>query len=282
MVSMHLLYRRHDVEYADRIGDHRLQWLRELGAEPLEDAEPQAEGVLFGYQLPSEEYAALVGPYPHVDDRPQARKELAGLEDILAKLDGVDVPTPRTWVLQLDEPLPDLRFPLFLRTSTSSWKRGGKMSKVRNFRELEDECEMLRRAFRWDATILAREWLDLATVGNWRYGDVPYEIRVWIVDHEPFAWSFHYLNVLKKPRGFPPGEAELATIADYARQVAAPFSSRLIGADFVKDRSGEWHFLEAGPGACCGTAHETVFKAVAGKLTGKDTTLVADGVGGLL
>jgi hypothetical protein len=67
-----------------------------------------------------------------------------------------------------------------------------------------------------------------------------------------------------------------------ARQFAVPFSSRLIAADFVLDTSGNWQFLEAGPGACSGTGHEEVFKAVAAKLIGHDAEFASDAVGGLL
>lgn len=281
---MQLLYDRRDLDDAERRGDSRLLWLRDLGANAIQDLPSDGEGFLFGYQLPCNEFAALVDSYPGVHDRPADRGQLIHLEDILSKLElaNISVPTPRTWILRIDDPLPlDLTFPLFVRTSMSSWKRGGHSSKVRNPQELEDECELFRRSFRWDATILAREWINLSVAGEWRYGSVPVEIRVWIVDAHALAWSFHYLHFVPNPQGFPPSVADLDQIAEYAQHIAAPFSSRLIAADFVRDTAGKWHFLEAGPGACSGTSHEYVFKSVASKLIGRDVYFVPDKVGGL-
>ena len=193
------------------------------------------------------------------------------------------MPTPRTWILRIDEEPPvDLQFPLFVRTPTSSWKRGGEQSKVRNLKELHDEIELLRRAFGWDMPILARQWLDIAASGKWMFGDAPHEVRVWVVDRQPVAWSFHYLHAISTPVGFPPSSEEFKLLAELASEVAKPFSSRLIAADFVRDKKMIWHFLEAGPGAVAGTAHEQVFKHVAKKLAGETTTLTSDGVGGPL
>jgi hypothetical protein len=170
---------------------------------------------------------------------------------------GVDVPTPRTWILRIDEDLPtDLEFPLFVRTPTSSWKRGGEQARVNDLRQLNDEVELLRRAFGWDVPILARKWLNLAAAGEWTFGKAPREIRTWILDGVPTAWSFHYLHAVPRPKGFPPSKKDLMFLTELAAKVAAPFRSRLIVADFVRDRSGHWHFLEAGPGAAAGTAHQ--------------------------
>ncbi len=280
-----LLYDQRDVEYAERRGDMRLRSLAELGATTLQRVAFEHQGFLFGYQTPPDQYRATIGPYKNVMDRPESREQLAKLEDVLCALErqGIDVPKPRTWTLKIDEPFPeDLAFPLFVRTSTSSWKRGGEVAKVRNERELQEECELLRRAFHWDATILARQWVDLAIAGRWRYGNVPVEIRVWVVDGVPFAWSFHYLHALNEPKGFPPSDADQRIIAGYARQMAKPFNSRLIAFDFVLDVAGKWQFLEAGPGACSGTAHEAVFKAVASRLAGNSGNFSNDAVGGLL
>lgn len=282
---MQLLFDERDLEYAEERGDLRLEWLRAIGAIPLQEHNANEGGFLFGYQIPSDEYAAKVREFPRVCDRPSHRDELARLEDILSALNvaGIDIPTPRTWVLRIDDPPPlDLTYPLFVRTSTSSWKRGGQISKVWNLKQLQDECELLRRAFRWDSTILAREWVNLATAGEWRYGSVPVELRVWIIDAIPHAWSFHYLHAVSKPKWFPPKASDLHEIAELASLFAQPFSSRLIAADFVLDKSGGWQFLEAGPGACSGTAHESVFKTVASKLAGYNFKCVTDDYGGLL
>lgn len=65
-----------------------------------------------------------------------------------------------------------------------------------------------------------------------------------------------------------------------AQAVARPFASRLIAADFVRDVQGNWHFMEAGPGAIAGTAHERVFKHVASTLIGESSFAEPDAVGG--
>jgi len=282
---MKLLYDQRDWNHAEKHGDLRLCWLREVGAMAIQEASADVEGYLFGYHLPEMNYVELVRQHPGVRDRPDERKALTALDDVLGALDdaAVSISTPRTWTLKVDVPLPhDLTFPLFVRTSVSSWKRGGQSSKVRNERQLREECEELRRAFGWDATVIAREWLDIAEAGTWRYGRIPQEIRVWIIDAVPFAWSFHYLAAVREPNGFPPSDSELDEIAKAASKIAKPFTSRLIAADFAKDRSGQWHFIEASPGACSGIAHEGVFKAIAKRLAGQPHPVIRDKVGGLL
>ena len=197
---------------------------------------------------------------------------------------GVDVPTPKTWVIGIDEPPPaDLEFPLFVRTPRSSWKRGGAHSRAKNLRQLDEEMELLRRAFGWDTPILARQWIDVAVAGRWTFGDAPQEIRVWIVDRVPVAWSFHYLHAVREPKGFPPPDEDLALLKTLAAEIARAFpSAHLIVADFIRDRRGGWHFLEAGPGAVAGTAHEAVFKYVVQIIQGGASCLVPDAVGGPL
>lgn len=196
---------------------------------------------------------------------------------------GAKLRAPRTWALTLDrQPPRDLTYPLFLRTPRSSWKLGGTISHVRNECELLDECVALRRGFQWDATILAREWLDLAPAGESAHGPVPQEVRVWIVDQLPRAWSFHHLHVVPRPAGFPPSEAELSELSRLGAEVGRAFTSRLVVADFARARDGSWWFIEAGPGSCAGTAHEEVFKAVASALLGVALVLQGDTVGGRL
>jgi hypothetical protein len=174
----------------------------------------------------------------------------------------------------------DLEFPLFVRTPLSSWKRGGQQGRVKNLKQLQDETELLRRAFGWDVPILARQWLDLAVAGTWMFGKAPQEIRIWVVDKVAVARSFHYLHAVPEPKGFPPSHKDLSHLAALANRIAVPFSSRLIAADFVRDGNDRWHFLEAGPGAVAGTAHQSVFKYVAGCLIGKDVALENGAVGG--
>jgi hypothetical protein len=98
----------------------------------------------------------------------------------------------------------------------------------------------------------------------------------------PFAWSFHYLRVLREPVGFPPQPSDLKTISAMAAQVGKAFRSRLVVADFAPDGEGKWWFIEAGPGSCAGTEHEAVFKAVARRLLGEWPELHADRTGGPL
>jgi hypothetical protein len=205
------------------------------------------------------------------------------LDRILDALEAahVGIPTPRTWRLKLHAKIPaDLRFPLFVRTAQSSWKLGGAISKVRNARELVAEMEALRRAFQWDSVILAREWVNLAPAGAGVYGKYPQEVRVWIVDGIPYAWSFHYLNVLSTPSGFPPSSGDLAVLYEHSIRIGTAFRSRLVVADFARLTSGGWIFIEANPGSAAGTAHEGVFTAVARKLTGEIPGAVGDRVGG--
>lgn len=282
---MQMFFDRNDLTDAKKLKDKRFHWLNEIGAIELAEAHTDATGFLFSYQHGETHLVHQVGDRPGIHDRPDERQELVNLDDVLRALtvNGIEMPTPKTWVLQIDEELPsDLEFPLFVRTRKSSWKRGGDQAKVRNLRELADESELLRRAFGWDAPIIARRWLDIAVAGRWMFGDAPQEIRTWVVGGEPVAWSFHYLHAVPNPVGFPPSSDDLSQLGAMATKVAKPFKSRLIAADFVRDTSNNWHFMEAGPGAVAGTAHEQVFKYVAYRLVGQDTDLVGDAVGGRL
>jgi hypothetical protein len=282
---MQLVYDSRDDRYYERIGSQTLYWLDDLGAVPFEESSPAVEGFLFAGARPIDDYRQLVASRPLLRDRPEEREPLLRLDSVLAALEraGARVPTPRTWLLPLDAPLPDdLTFPLLVRTAESSWKKGGQISRVSSPAELEAEASLLRRALGWDATILAREWLDLAVAGSGRYGPVPQEVRVWVVDGVPRAWSFHYLNVLAEPAGFPPAPEDLAALTRMAAEVGAAFQSRLIAADFARGVDGAWWFIEAGPGSCAGTAHEAVFKAVASRLRGEQVRLAANRVGGPL
>src|SRR5690606_30468391 len=160
-----LFYDPRDQGPGDQRGDRRLYWLDDLGALPFAEATPADEGFLFAGERGTDDYERLVRRLPRVRDRPEERAPLLRLDGVLEPVapTGAATASPRTWHLRLDAPLPhDLRFPLFLRTPQSWWKLGGKISRVRDERELQEECMALRRSFQWDATILAREWLDLA------------------------------------------------------------------------------------------------------------------------
>jgi hypothetical protein len=282
---LQLLYDSRDDSYHERSGSQILYWLDDLGAIPLEEADPACEGFLFAGARPIGDYRDRVARLPLVRDRSEEREPLLHLDTVLQALKrkGVRMPSPRTWMLPLDAPLPsDLEFPLFVRTTESSWKKGGRISRVQTLAELHDEAAVLRRALGWDATILAREWLDLVPAGESRYGPVSQEVRTWVVDTVPVAWSFHYMHIVPKPTGFPPSAADLAILRCMAGEVASAFRSRLVAADFARGRDGRWWFIEAGPGSCAGTGHQRVFKAVVRKLRGESASLQADALGGPL
>jgi len=280
---MKLFYDQQDLPDAERLRDKRFEWLIDLQAAEIAQSKLDDAGFLFGYERGEDRLAKQVADRPHIRDQPEDRRDLIHLEDVVDKLDshGIEVRTPKTWVLNLDDGPPrNLTFPLFLRTSKSSWKRGGQQAKVTNLKELNDETELLRRSFGWDTPIIARQWLDIAVAGQWMFGDVPQEIRTWIIDGQPAAWSFHYLHAVPDPAEFSPTAQELRHLEAMAEAVALPFRSRLIAADFVRDVRGEWHFLEAGPGAVAGTAHEEVFKFVARSLIGQTPPPPVSKVGG--
>jgi hypothetical protein len=281
---MQLLYDSRDDAVHERLGSQILYWLDDLGGVPLVEADPDTPGFLFAGARPLDDYIALVQTLPLVRDRPDESAPLLRLDTVLETLDAhdVDVPRPRTWVLRLDAPFPsDLTFPLFVRTAGTSWKKGGQISRVRTPTELETEAAELRRAFGWDAVILARQWLDVAPAGVGRHGPVPQEVRTWIVDGEPIAWSFHHLHVVAQPDGFPLAPDEHVTLRRLAAAAAPAFRSRLVVADFARGGDGSWWFIEAGPGSCAGTAHESVFKAVACRLRGEAVECEGDDVGGV-
>lgn len=281
---MHLYYDSRDDAAHEARGSQILNWLDDLEARPLPEARADSTGFLFAGSRGIEDYRELVAPYPLLRDRPDEREPLLKLDDVLSALTLADVkvPTPKTWLIPPDSPIPDdISFPLFVRTAETSMKLGGRISRVHSRRELIDEMAELRRALKWDAVILAREWLELAPAGEGTYGPVPQEVRVWVLDGEPFAWSFHHLHIVPKPAGFPPSSADIECIDDIAASVATVFRSRLVAVDVAKTTRGDWVFIEAGPGSCAGTAHEQVFKAVASWLIGHWREFEGDAVGGM-
>lgn len=282
---MQLLFHTSDLETAVKLGDKRLQWLREIGAAELSQSTCKERGFLFCYDRGENTYRDRIANHPLVMERPESIGELLSLDKVLSHLQqkSIAIQTPQTWVVNLDEPLPkDLSYPVFVRTAKSSWKRGGRQSRVENEQQLIEEMELLRQAFDWDATILIRQWLDLAIVGEWRYGEVPREIRVWVVDGVPVAWSFHYLGAVTNPKGLSLGDADRQLLRREAKKIASPFSARLLAIDFVQTKQNDWFFLELAPGAMAGTAHESVFKFVAKSLRGDSTICPSNDVGGPL
>lgn len=281
---MDLFYDERDDAAHEARGSRILYWLDDLGARPLREATAETPGFLFAGARPLEDYRDLVRVLPLLRDRPEERAPLLHLDSVLSALAAakINVPTPRTWILPDGATLPgDLTYPLFVRAAHTSLKLGGHVSRVRNRNELESEMAELRRVLGWNATLLARQWHNFAPAGAGVYGTIPQEVRVWVVDGVPYAWSFHYLNALASPQGFPPSTPDLEQLGDMARRCATPFRSRCVVADFARETSGGWLFIEAGPGSCAGTAHEAVFKAVAERLRGNDGwTSSGDDVGG--
>jgi len=281
---MQLFYDERDAASHEARGSRILYWLDDVGALPLSEAEGESEGFLFAGARPIQDYQRLVAPFPRIADRPADRDPLLTLDRVLDQLAQADIEinATRTWRIGFDDPLPaDLVYPLFVRSAGSSLKLGGAISKVANEDELLAEMSEIRRLLGWDALILAREWCDLAKAGDGVYGPIPLELRTWIVDQIPFAWSFHYLSVLESPAGFPLGNTDLKVLQRMAQQVGSVFRSRLVAADFARDIFGRWVFIEAGPGSCAGTAHETVFKAVACRLMGQETSPFGQPHGGI-
>ena len=278
---MDLFYDDRDDAAHEARGSRILYWLDDLGGRPLSEAKAGEAGFLFAGARPIDDYRELVALHPSVRDRPAEREPLLRLDSVLDRIAHLDVPTPRTWRLPLDAALPDgLTFPLFVRTAFTSWKLGGRVSKVGSPGELEAEAAALRRALGWDVLVLARAWCDLAVAGGGVYGPVPQEVRTWVVDGVPHAWSFHHLNVVREPAGFPPSAADLDVLRALATVVGSAFASRLVAADFARDVRGRWVFIEAGPGSCAGTGHETVFKSVAARLRGATLKAGDNAVGG--
>lgn len=280
---MELFYDERDDGIHEASGSRILYWLDDLGAKPLSEAKPSDRGFLFAGARPLDDYRHIVSHYPLLRDRPAERAPLLQLDSVLDALaaNGAQVPTPRTWRLRLDTPLPhDLTYPLFVRTAHSSLKLGGRVSRVRNRKELQAECAELRRALGWDSLILARQWHDFAEAGSGVYGPLPQEVRVWIIDEAAFAWSFHYPAVVAMPKEFPPSAAGLRELYEMGTKVGSAFRSRCVVADFARETDGGWLFIEAGPGSCAGTAHEAVFKAVAARLRGDSPNTISDNVGG--
>jgi len=282
---MELFYDERDDPIHEARGSQILYWLDDLGAKPLSEAKPTDSGFFFAGARSITDYRELIRRFPLIADRPEDRAPLLRLDTVLDALAsaGAELPQPCTWRLPLDATLPEeLTFPLFVRTAETSWKRGGRQGRVTNLKELEAEASELRRHFGWDALILAREWLELAPAGDGRHGPIPQEVRVWIVDGRPVAWSFHYMHLCPNPQGFPLSEADLSMLADYGSRVGSAFRSRLVAADFARVKPGGWCFIEAGAGSCAGIAHEAVFKMVAERLRGNHRELEADKVGGPL
>src|SRR5215831_9437952 len=114
--AMPLLYDSRDDSYHEKVGSQILYWLDDLGAVPLDEADPSREGFLFAGARSMDNYRQLVARRPLVRDRPDEREPLLRLDSVLKAIElaGIQVPAPKTWMLPLDAPLPqDLVFPLF-------------------------------------------------------------------------------------------------------------------------------------------------------------------------
>lgn len=78
-----------------------------------------------------------------------------------------------------------------------------------------------------------------------RVKDAPQEIRVWIADHVPVAWSFDYLHVVPSPSGFPPKTQDLSLLADLAERIGSVFTSRLMAASEKVSDCMRSHLIKA-------------------------------------
>ena len=280
---MNLFHDDRDDSVHQRRGSRILYWLDDLNAKPIADSEPD-EGFFFSAAGSISDYAEMVADRPNLSDRAEERLPLMSLASVLDSMatSSVDVPMSRTWRLAWNEPIPeDVVYPLFVRASDSSLRLGGTVSRVRNANELTLEAEEIRRLLGWNALVIAREWKECVPAGTGTYGVLPQEIRLWVVDGKPFAWSFQHLKAVPSPIGFPPSKGDLLLLAGYAEQVAVAFESRCIVIDFAREVHRGWTFVDAGSGSSAVTDHEGVFKAVASRLIGKKFSFHADSVGGL-
>src|SRR6267154_6798046 len=106
---MKLLYDPYDLPHAKKLRDERFRWLIEMGAVELSRTSLDEHGFLFAYQHGDDRYRRLVDDRPRVLDRPEQRHELLCLDEVLQRLDdsAVDVPRPKTWVIGVDDALPN-------------------------------------------------------------------------------------------------------------------------------------------------------------------------------
>lgn len=282
---MNLFYDDRDDSVHQRRGSRILYWLDDLNAHPIAESESNSEdGFFFSVAGSISDYAELVADRPNLRDRADERLPLMSLASVLDCMvaKSVEVPMSRTWRLTWNEPIPDdIAYPLVVRASDSSLKLGGAVSRVRNSSELHLEAEEIRRLLGWNAIVIAREWKECVPAGTGTYGVLPQEIRVWVVDGKPFAWSFQHLKEVPSPIGFPPSAADLQQLTALAEKVAIAFESRCLVVDFAREVQRGWTFVDAGAGSSAVTDHEGVFKAVASKLIGKKFSFHSDKVGGL-
>ena len=282
---MYLFYDDRDDSVHQRRGSRILYWLDDLGGIPINESLSDDEGYLFSVAGAISDYEDLVEDRPLILERAEDRLPLMSLASILDRMSNanVQVPMSRTWRLEWNDSLPeDLIYPLFVRASDSSLKLGGSVSRVRNASELQLEMEELRRLLGWNALVIVREWKECVQAGTSTYGPLPKEVRVWVIDGKPFAWSFQHIQAIPKPAGFPPSDKELTLLATFAEQVATAFSARCVVVDFALELERGWTFIDAGSGSSASTDHESVFKAVASKLVGKKFTSHSNAVGGVL
>ena len=83
---MKLFYDRNDLPHAKRLKDDRFKWLGELCATELSDSTPNDTGFLFGYEQGEGQLGEQVGNRPGIHDRPEERRGLINLNELLRKL----------------------------------------------------------------------------------------------------------------------------------------------------------------------------------------------------
>src|SRR5262249_57601177 len=98
---MELFYDSRDKRYHRKRGSQVLNWLDDLGAKPLDEATPEAEGFLFAGARPMDDYRSLVAALPLVRDRPAEREPLLRLDTVLDALGRPPPPVPPSPTLPL-------------------------------------------------------------------------------------------------------------------------------------------------------------------------------------
>src|SRR5436190_8175642 len=105
---MDLFYDERDDAVHVARGSRILYWLDDVGAKPICEAKTGDDGFVFAGARAISDHERLLTGLPRLRDRPEQRAPLLRLDSVLDALEsfGVNVPTPRTWRLDLDAPIP--------------------------------------------------------------------------------------------------------------------------------------------------------------------------------
>jgi hypothetical protein len=76
---MQLFYDSNDLSHAKKLRDERFSWLEELGAGTSDQAEPEDEGFLFGYQQHGIEHLrAISARFPNIRETIAVENDAVG------------------------------------------------------------------------------------------------------------------------------------------------------------------------------------------------------------